>query len=139
MNQRIGADIPAVPYPPQTMYPLTDWMKGISFLRDNTQKEDVVLAEITAGNFIPAYAGNFVYFGQSNNLDYERKQDEVDRFFRGQMSENQAGIFLKNGRVKYIFVGPQEQEKLGKAKLDEKYNFLKQVHSNSLVTIFRLN
>lgn len=138
MNQRIRADVPAVPLPPQTMYPLTDWMKGIYWIRDNTDKKDIILAEFTAGNFIPAYAGNFVYFGQSNTVDYERKQVDVDHFFSGKMSSQQAEPFLKNNRIKYIFVGPQELEKLASKKLVEYYPFVKSAFSNSLVNIFSL-
>lgn len=142
INQRIRADIPAVPYPPQTMYPLTDWMGGINWLRDNTNKEDVVLAEITAGNFIPAYSGNFVYFGQSNTVDYDRKQQEVDRFFKGDYTPSQARLLLQNGHIKYIFVSYQEKEMLegspsqaGK-KIEEVYPFLKPVFQNGTVTIY---
>lgn len=138
MKQRISADVPPVPFPPQTMYPLTDWMKGIYWLRDNTRKDDIILAEFTAGNFIPAYAGNFVYFGQSNTVDYERKQVEVDRFFNGKMSPQQAEPFLKNNRIKYIFVGPQEKEKLASKKLEVIYPFINPKFTNSVVSIYSL-
>jgi len=136
IRQRINADIPQVPYPPQTMYPLTEWMDGIRWLRNNSRKDDVVLAEITAGNFIPAYAGNFVYFGQSNTVDYSRKQYEVDNFFRARLSPGQVEILLKSGRIKFIFVGPQEREKLAGKKLEEIYPDIKYAFSNALVTIY---
>jgi len=138
INQRVGADIPAVPYPPQTMYPLTEWMDAIIWLKNNTGNEDVVLAEITAGNFIPAYSGNFVYFGQSNTVDYNRKGDEVNRFFTAQMTDSQAGIFLRNGRIGYVFFGVQEKEKLGWKNLEEYYPFLKPVFKNNSVVIYRI-
>ena len=137
ISQRLGANIPPVPYPPQTLYPLTAWSDAIDWLNNNTRKEDVVLAEITAGNFIPAYSGNFVYFGQSNTVDYNRKLAEVDSFFRGQMTPSRAEIFLKQGRIKYIFVGPQENEKLGGKKLEEIYSFVKLIYSNKEVGIYR--
>lgn len=137
ISQRNRADYPAVPYPPQTMYPLTDWMDGIRWLKNNTDSKDVVLGEITAGNFIPAYAGNFVYFGQSNTVDYDRKLAEVDAFFRGQMSPSRAQTFLKNGRIRYIFVGPQEQEKLGGKKLDSLIINLRPVFTNKTITIYK--
>jgi len=139
ISQRIGADKPLVPYPPQTNYPLIAWMDAIRWLRDNTKKEDVVLAEITAGNFIPAYAGNFVYFGQSNTVDYNRKLEEVDRFFRGRMFPSQASIFLKNGRVSYIFVGPQESDKLAGQKLPDLYPGSRPVYTHPTVSIYSVN
>lgn len=136
ITQRIGASIPLVPAPPQTMYPLKTWMDGIRWLKDNTKREDVVLAEITAGNYIPAYSGNTVYFGQSNTVDYERKAAEVDQFFRGKMSQQQAEIFLKNGNVKYIFFSIQEKEKSGGKSLNRLYPFLKSIFSNPDVIIY---
>src|SRR3989344_1356821 len=63
ITQRARANVPLVPYPPQTMYPLRSWMDGIRWIKNNTSSEDVILAQITAGNFIPAYAGRTVYFG----------------------------------------------------------------------------
>jgi hypothetical protein len=142
ISQRVGANIPLVPYPPQTMYPLKTWMDGIRFLRDNTNHNDVVLAEITAGNFIPAYSGNTVYFGQSNTVDYDRKQLEVDRFFKGEMKEDEAKNFLQQGRIKYIFESVQEKDlsaqagKSGGRSLDTSYPFLKSVYNTDLVTIY---
>ena len=137
LQQRIGANLPAVPYPPQTMYPLKEWMDGIRFLRDKTDHEEVVLAEYTAGNFIPAYAGNFVYWGQSNTVDYTTKELEADKFFRGKMSQREAEIFLKRGRIKYIFFSVQEKEKTGAKELEVIYPFLKKIYQNTIVTIFQ--
>jgi len=142
ISHRVCANIPLVPYPPQTMYPLKTWMDGIRFLRDNTNHNDVVLAEITAGNFIPAYSGNTVYFGQSNTVDYDRKQLEVDRFFKGEMKEDEAKNFLQQGRIKYIFESVQEKDlsaqagKSGGRSLDTSYPFLKSVYNTDLVTIY---
>lgn len=113
-------------------------MDGIRWLRDNTNRGDVVLAEITAGNHIPAYAGNTVYLGQANTVDYERKQAEVWEFLKGEMGEKQAQLFLKNGRIKYIFFSVQEKEKSGGKPLEDFYPFLTPVYTNPTVTIFTL-
>ncbi len=139
ITQRVRANIPPIPYPPQTMYPLKSWMDGIRFLKNNTARSDVVLAEITAGNFIPAYSGNTVYFGQSNTVNYEEKQRLVDKFFKGEMSLNEAQLFLRSGRIKYIFVSLQEKEKAGGKELLDLYPMLKPVFHNSSVTIYSVN
>jgi len=136
ITQRVGASIPAVPYPPQTMYPLKGWMDGIRWLRDNTDRDDVILAEITAGNYIPAYSGNTVYFGQANTVDYERKQLEVDKFLQGKMGEVEVENFLKVGRIKYVFFSVQEKEKAKGKNLESYYPSLKVAYSNDLVTIY---
>jgi len=137
ITQRANASLPTVPYPPQTMYPLVEWMDAIRWLKDNTKREEVVLAEITAGNYIPAYSGNTVYFGQSNTVDYEKKQILVDKFFKGEMTKKDATDFLDQGRITYIFVSFQEREMLGDKKIEEIYPFLKQVYSNPSVSILK--
>ena len=136
--QRAAATIPLVPYPPQTMYPLKDWMNSIRFLRDNTKRDEVVLAEITAGNYIPAYSGNTVYFGQSNTVDYERKQKEVWRFFKGEMGQNEVENFFRRGRIKYVFFGVQEKELSGGKQLETIYPSLKAVYRNPITIIYQV-
>ncbi len=138
ITQRAGASFPAVPYPPQTMYPLKSWMDAIRWLRNNTKQEDVVLAKITAGNFIPAYAGNTVYFGQSNTVDYENKQILVDKFYKGKMNTDEALLFLQNGRIKFVFYSIQEKELLSNRKLEEVYPFLTKVMENSTTAIYSI-
>lgn len=138
ISQRVAATVPEVPYPPQTMYPLTSWFDAIRWLRNNTKRDDVVLAEITAGNYIPAYAGNTVYFGQSNTVDYERKQGEVQEFFKGQMSGTRSAHFLQNGRIRYVFFSIQEKKLHGGKDLTASYPFLKEVFRNEIVTIYQV-
>lgn len=137
ITQRAVATIPLVPYPPQTMYPLKAWMDGIRWLRHTTNHNSVVLAEITAGNYIPAYAGNFVYFGQSNTVDYNRKGGEVDRFFKGEMTQDEAKELFRSGRIDYVFFSVQEKEVSGGHPPTDFYPFLQPIYQNSLVTIYR--
>lgn len=139
ITQRAGADRPPVPYPPQTTYPLKSWMDGIRYLRDHTNQSDVVMAGLTAGNFIPAYAGNFVYFGQTNTVDYENKYRNLEEFFRAGLSKEAAQRVLKEGRVTYVFYSLQEREF---SKIDDfatVYPFLQKIYSTPLVTIYRVN
>lgn len=137
IGQRIRATQPPVPYPPQAMYPLKSWMDGIRWLKTHTNHNDVVIAEITAANYIPAYSGNTVYFGQSNTVNYEKKQVEVGNFFDGKMQHDEASAFLANGRIKYIFVSVQEKERLAGRTLESLYPFIKPVFVNPQVTIYQ--
>lgn len=139
ITQRAHANIPPVPYPPQTMYPLKSWMDGMRWLRFYTNPDDVVVAEITAGNHIPAYAGNTVYFGQENTVRYEEKQLLVDKFFRGEMSDAEAKMFLNAGRIMYVFFSIQEREQAKGKDLIEYYRFLRPVYSNDIVIIYKFN
>lgn len=140
LKQLIGANIPAVPFPPQSMFPLKLWMDGIRYLRDNTDHNDVVLAGITAANHIPAYSGNFVYFGQTNTVNYESKEQEMMKFFKGEMSSSQAENLFQRGRIKYIFYSVQEKEFNGSQELTKLYPFIKPpIFSNDLVNIYSVN
>ena len=65
IHQRVVAGQPLVPYPPQVMYPLKDLFNAFIWLEKNSKNEDVVLSHIYAGNYIPAYSGNFVYLGHN--------------------------------------------------------------------------
>ena len=114
-------------------------MDGIRFLRDQTNHSDVVMAGLTAGNFIPAYAGNFVYFGQTNTVDYENKYRNLEEFFRAGLSKEAAQRILKEGRVTYVFYSVQEKEFGGKEDFSSLYPFLIPVYQTSFVTIYKAN
>ena len=135
--QRARATIPLVPYPPQVMYPLTDFYNGLKWLENNTSHQTVVLSKITAGNYIPAYSGNFVYLGHSGETpDYNNRSEKVNEFFSGNLLEKQALEFLKTENISYIFYGPQEKE--NSSKNINIYSFLTSVYQSPFVTIYKI-
>ncbi|EKE14675.1 MAG: hypothetical protein ACD_12C00348G0002 [uncultured bacterium] len=137
INQRARATLPLVPYPPQVMYPLNDFYNGLKWLEINTDHQTVVLAKITASNYIPAYSGNFVYFGHiAETPHYDERTRKVDEFFSGSLTERQTYKFLKTENINYIFYGPQEKE--NSIKDIGKYPFLKPVYQSLLVTIYEV-
>lgn len=135
IHQRAVATLPLVPYPPQVMYPLKDFWNALLWLKQNTKRDSVVLSQYTAGNYIPAYSGNFVYFGHNPETPFfSNREQAVNDFFSGEMSLNKAINFLKSANISYVFFGPQEKDKNVK-KLDN-YSFLKPVFESNYVTIF---
>ena len=135
INARAVATQPLVPYPSQVMYPLQDFWKAIKWLEKNTCDEEVVFSEETAGNYIVAHAGNFVYLGHnSETVDFDKKKMIVDQFFSQRLTSAEALVLLKENGVGYVFYGPQEKEK---GVFDEaKYPFLKPVFESKQVTLF---
>lgn len=121
----------------ELVYPLKDFMDGINFIRLNTSIKDVVLAYEAAGNYIPAYAGNFVYLGHANTPDEDEKLKIAARFFKGEMSEKEAKEFLTRENIKYIYFGPQERELGNINNLLSLYSFLTSVYTNNSVTIYK--
>lgn len=128
-----------VPIGAQLVYPLKDFMNGVSWLRDNTRKEDVVLGYVTAGNFIPAYAGNYVYIGHANTPDEDEKEPIVSSFFAGKMEQGAAQEFLVKERIRYVYFGPQEKEQGSVEELSSVYSFLTVIYTNPQVKIYRVS
>jgi hypothetical protein len=114
-------------------------MEGIRFIRDNVPKNQVVLSYVTAGNFIPAYAGNFVYIGHANTPDEDTKEGEVGKFFSGGLTQEGARQFLNRERISSIYFGPQERDFAKGAHLETIYPFVTPVYTNTNVTVYKVN
>lgn len=137
IHQRAMATLPLVPYPSQVMYPLKDFYYGIKWLENNTSRSSVVLSKITAGNYIPAYSGNFVYLGHSGETPHFWQRNEmVNQFFTGTMSDKDAYDLLKQANINYIFYGPQERE--ASIQTIDRYKFLKPVYQSYYVIIYKI-
>jgi len=137
INQRALATLPLVPYPPQVMYPLTDFYNGLKWLEINTDRQTVVLSKITAGNYIPAYSGNFVYLGHGvETPHFDDRVKKTDEFFSGNLSEKQALRFLKTENISYVFYGPQEKENNNKDI--NIYSFLIPIYQTPSVIIYKI-
>ena len=137
IHQRAVAGVPLVPYPPQVMYPLNDFYNAMMWLKNNTARIDVVLSKVTAGNYIPAYSGNYVYLGHNPETPmYPQKVDNVDQFFSGTMTPKDAQQFLRTEHISYVFFGPQEKEN---PVFDPKnYPFLKMVFNSPYVNLYQV-
>lgn len=137
IHQRAVATIPLVPYPSQVMYPLKDFYNGIKWLEMNSLRSSIVLSKYTAGNYIPAYSGNFVYFGHNpESPHFDERSQKVEYFFSGAMSPTEAYKFLQTEKINYVFYGPQEKDK--NTQSIDRYEFLKPVYQSALVTIFEV-
>lgn len=137
IRQRAIATQPLVPYPPQVMYPLKEFYNALKWLEANTPRSGVVLSKITAGNYIPAYSGNFVYLGHNPETPHfgEREQN-VKNFFSFTQTEEQAKQFLKENRIGYVFYGPQEKDESGWK--NPPYSFLRPAYNTYYVTIYEV-
>lgn len=138
IDHKIRATLPLVPTGSYVMYPLKDFIAAILFLEDVTGGGSVILSETTAGNYIPAYSGNYVYAGHDNTVAFEAKREKVKEFFSGRMGRAIAERWLGETRASYVFYGPQERDDGGGADLRIPYPFLIEVYTNPSVTVYRV-
>lgn len=138
VDHKIRATLPLVPTGSFVMYPLKDFIAAMGFIRDQTHGQGVILSETTAGNYIPALTGNFVYAGHDNTVAFEMKKEKVKAFFSGSMHPDEAKKWIQSMPAQYIFFGPQEREDGGLRDLRVAYPYVTEVYKNNQVTIYAL-
>lgn len=137
-DHKIRASLPLVPSGSYVMYPLKDFIAGMTFLGATTARSSVVLSMQTTGNYIPVYAGNTVYYGHANTVKYEEKKVAVESFFAGTMNPDVALRWIQGAGISYVYFGPQEAEVAHIRALDSVYPFLHPVYTNPHIVIYRV-
>lgn len=80
-----------------------DEADACAWLRENTAWTDTVLAPATAGEFIPAWAGNRVVYGHPfETIDAKAKKESVDRFYNPLTAETERRALLAQYGVCYV-------------------------------------
>lgn len=123
----------------ELVYPTKDFMSGIFYIGENSSVDKTVLAYEAAGNYIPAYAGNFVFLGHANTPGEDQKLKTAAKFFSGEMTKDEAAEFLKNEHISYVYYGAQEKELGNLTDLSTLYPFLKSVYINNSVTVYKVS
>lgn len=77
---------------------------------NNQKGEGAVLCLIFLGSFVPRATNKPVYMGHwAETLRFEEKFNRGLRFYRGQMSPEQARAFLKENHIRWVVEGPFER------------------------------
>jgi len=77
--------------------------EALVWLKENGDKDRVVISTYNIGNYIPAYMNMRVYLGHwAQTIDFEKKTDDVKRFYSG---EDNINIEKKT----YLWVGIDEE------------------------------
>ncbi len=116
---------------PKTLYEAYTW------LDDNTDPQNVVLASFYSATLLPGQSGNTSYWGHPwSTVDFNQKATLVERFFRTQMSPDEARKFLTDGYISYILDDFQSRDYHGDlAKYKE---FLIPVFQNPDSTVLKV-
>lgn len=138
VDHKIRATTPLVPTGSYVMYPLKDFISAMRYIQEQSKGRGTVLAETTAGNYIPVVSGNSVYAGHDNTVAFETKKETVRQFFSGRMNAAMAKKWVHEIGAAYVFFGPQEKEDGGIQDLTDVYPFLSEVYTNTFVTVYRV-
>jgi hypothetical protein len=83
--------------------------RAFQWLEVNTDPDEVVLSSFYIGHYLPGFAGNKAFLSNAvMTMDFNDKYDMVEKFYAGDMTEEERIDFLIKYDIKYIFVGPSE-------------------------------
>jgi len=104
----------------------------LNFIRDELPPDSTILTFYYMGNQIPANTNSRVYFGHLlQTPKAEEKQEKINQFYSGEMSEEEAKKFLVDNNIQYVYAGREEGE--------VNYPFLKSVFKNDAVNLYEIN
>jgi uncharacterized membrane protein len=123
------------PYP---LYGPQDEVQATRWLRQNTERSDVVLGAYQTGNYVAAHAGNPVVIGHwAETIEFANKEEQVQRFFTASTSHDWRRRFLQRHHVQVVWVGPQEQQ-LGSFAPREA-DYLQPLHRRGSISLYRVS
>lgn len=118
-------------------YLYTDEMGAMSWLSAHAQPDNVVLASLNTGQYVPMLTGAHAYLAHwAQTVDYYDKSKAVQEFFSTQTTDAQRMAILRQGRVTYVLYGPSERQ-IGDPNLAVA-DYLKAVYSNTLVRVYQV-
>ncbi|MBU1130894.1 hypothetical protein KJ840_02065 [Patescibacteria group bacterium] len=112
--------------------------EAIWWLKENSDKSDIILSQSQMGSIIPSIAGRFVYLGykiQTNNW-LIKKYDVEEWFFKDNRGDKLKARWLSREGIDYLYYGSREMA-LGEFNPQNK-EYLKQVFQNSEVAIYQV-
>lgn len=114
-----------------------DYKESFNWIKENVEKNEIVLSEWIDGNFIPGYSGRTVYLGHGvETLNYKSKQEQTSWFFQNNSDVEAKQEFLKQHNIDYIFFSDRSRELGDFDPVNKK--FLQQEFSSDHVSIYRL-
>ena len=121
----------AIIYPPQKKIEAMRWLK------ENTDHNDIIMAQYTNGNFMPAITGRHVFVGHGiETIDFKIKYSQNEALFNKQLSDEYIQKILAENKINYIFFSLFEKYHL--QWNPEKKEYLNKVFDNQEVQIYKV-
>lgn len=90
-------------------YLRTDEVAALDYLEGQVTGDDVVLASLDIGQFVPALTGARSFLGHwAQTLDFYGKRDSVAAFFNSATPDSERLTILRDYDVDYVIYSPQE-------------------------------
>jgi hypothetical protein len=88
----------------------TDELAALDWLNANAAPDSIVMSTHTSGAMLPAFAPVRVYVGHGpETVNSSEKTAIADEFFGGGMGDANRQKLLRDNRIAYVWVGPQEE------------------------------
>lgn len=121
----------------QTSYLPNPIHNGMQFLGNQLDKRAVLTTpDKYFGIVVPIFADKNVYIARPMfTPDFYNRSNIADKFFRGEMDPIEAGRFLKNNKIGFIFLTFLENYQ---PQTLDKYSFLNKIYDKEGVKIFKV-
>jgi asparagine N-glycosylation enzyme membrane subunit Stt3 len=120
------------------LYLYRDEAEAMTWLQENTQPTDIVLASPEMGLFIPAWAGNRVLYGHPfETIEAEKKRALAEMFYQAQTKESIRREIIEGHHITHVFYGSRERALSG-GQL-ETVLMLSEAYTNPGVTIYQVS
>jgi hypothetical protein len=91
-------------------YLFKDELSALDWLAHNTKPSQIVLSDLTLGQYIPSVAGNKVFLGHwAQTVDFYNKQAAVQEFFEPAASPVAQGALIDEFHISYVVYGRDEK------------------------------
>jgi len=92
-------------YQTSTTAGLMDWLKK------NTERQSIILAEMNLSNLIPGFTGRTVYFGHGvETVNFREKEEKANQFYQNNDLPAQLSLLADESIDYVIFQGKQNRE-----------------------------
>jgi len=96
----------------------------LRYINAELEQDSVIVCSPSMGLFIPAYTGRRVIYGHPYETTWaEKKEFEVNEFFKNSLTENQKENFLSENNAQYVLIGPRERE-IGEVNISMKWDLV---------------
>jgi len=86
-----------------------DDIEALSWLKDNSYSDEIVLSSLTIGQYVPALSGNKAFLAHwAQTVDFYDKVDRVEGFFDLSVSDDERTETINKFNVAYVLYGPAE-------------------------------